>query len=340
MDTPTLFLHIGTNKTGTSAIQRFFNQQRDALQQHGLLYPAAGCAGDAHYTFSTLLGFDHGKPRRVDQSAPPLRDLRSRLEQEITRSACRHVLISSENFVLPRAVEPVRELLRDFEVRVVVYLRRHDGWWESAYNQAVKMVAQPPWGRGFERYLRYQRMRNPQYGGYRALLDRWDAVFGADNVIVRPYEKQQNAPNVAVDILHAIGCGNIAQQLDVRPEHVNGSLHGDTVHLIDAFQRARIEPELRRRLIDHAIATAPAGPAPSLVEPALRRRLVEENMQDYAHIARKYLGRKDGRLFLDPLPDPDEPWTPQPRPTLSAVVEATVQVLSGTTAAKGARSVA
>jgi hypothetical protein len=340
MDTPTLYLHIGTNKTGTSAIQRFFNQHRDALRQHGLLYPVTGCSGNAHYAFSALLGFDHSKPRPIDTSAPALCDMRSKLEREIENSSCSHVLMSSEDFVLPRAVTPVRNFLKDFNVRVVVYLRRHDGWWESAYNQAVKMVAEPPWGRGFDRYLRYQRMRNPKYGNYRALLNRWDEVFGSDNIIVRPYEKQQNAPNVAVDLLHAIGRGGIAQQMDVQPGSVNSSLHGDTVHLIDAFQRARIDPELRRRLIEYAIATAPAGVTQSLVEPDIRRRLVEENMQDYAYIARKYLGRKDGRMFLEPLPDPDEPWIARPRPTPSAIVEATVQALTDAKSDKNVRSVA
>lgn len=340
MATPKLFLHIGTNKTGTSAMQRFFNHNRDALKSHGLLYPAVGCAGDAHYGISDLLGFVHRKPTAVDVSAPPLQTALWHLGQELERSACNQVLISSENFVIPRAIAPVRELFRDFDVRVVVYLRRHDGWWESAYNQAVKMVAEPPWGRGFERFLRFQRMRNPQYGNYRQLLGRWAEVFGAERLIVRPYEQQQNQPNVVVDLLQAMGRGDIARQMDIRPEHVNASLHGETVHLIDAFQRARIDPELRRRLIDHAMATAPSGVAQSLVEPGLRRRLVEENMKDYAFIARNYLGRKNGRLFLDPLPDPDEPWTVQPRPTPAAIVEATVQVLSGAPQKKSERSVA
>jgi hypothetical protein len=29
-------------------------------------------------------------------------------------------------------------------------------------------------------------------------------------------------------------------------------------------------------------------------------------------IAREYLNREDGRLFFEPLPDPDEPWVPYP----------------------------
>lgn len=340
MNSPTLFLHIGTNKTGTSAMQRFFSTHRDLLQAHGLLYPVTGCSGDAHYEISSLLGFEHRKLKPVDVSARPLRGARRKLEQEIARAASSHVLISSEFFVIPRAVAPVRDFFRDFDVRIVVYLRRHDGWWESAYNQAVKTTANPPWGRGFERYLRYQRMRNPQYGNYRLLLHRWAETFGSENLIVRPYERQQNEPNIVADMLCAMGCDGIARQLDIRLEQVNTSLHGDAVHLIDAFQRARIDPELRQRLIAHVSAAAPAGAELSLVEPAVRRRLVEENMQDYAYIARKYLGREDGRLFLEPLPDPDEPWTVRPRPTPAAIVEATVQVLSGTSPDNGVRSVA
>ena len=43
---------------------------------------------------------------------------------------------------------------------------------------------------------------------------------------------------------------------------------------------------------------------------------------DYSIIASEFLGRKDGRLFYDPLPDPNELWQPYPglRPEKAEVI--------------------
>ena len=54
-------------------------------------------------------------------------------------------------------------------------------------------------------------------------------------------------------------------------------------------------------------ALAPSGPAERR---GVRARLVAENLSEYEHIARTCLGRADGQLFLEPLPDP----TPGPAP--------------------------
>jgi hypothetical protein len=81
-----------------------------------------------------------------------------------------------------------------------VYLRRHNEGRESAYNQAVKMVAKPPWEQGFESYVNFRKRKTPKHGCYRELVDRWAKVSGKENIIVRPYERQQNKPNIVNDI--------------------------------------------------------------------------------------------------------------------------------------------
>src|SRR5438309_11963248 len=45
---PHCFLHIGTEKTGTTSIQNFLAQNRDHLREKGILYPRA--AGNQNHT--------------------------------------------------------------------------------------------------------------------------------------------------------------------------------------------------------------------------------------------------------------------------------------------------
>jgi hypothetical protein len=189
------------NKTGTSAIQHFFSQQREALKEQGLLYPATGCNREAHYLLSEALGFIHKKQQSSgEMHERELALLRKALDDEINKSVARQVLFSSENFVIPRTLEPVRQLFSDYDTRIIVYLRRHNEWRESAYNQAVKMVAKPPWEQGFESYVNFRKRKTPKHGCYRELVDRWAKVSGKENIIVRPYERQQNKPNIVNDI--------------------------------------------------------------------------------------------------------------------------------------------
>lgn len=325
MTIPVIYLHIGTNKTGTSAIQQLLNRKREELKEFGLLYPAAGCRGEAHYGLSDSLGFVHGPP--ADTAGEKL-SLRQALEKEVRFSQARSVVFSSENFVLRRAIQPVFDFFAPYEVRVIVYLRRHDGWWESAYCQAVKMVADPPWGRNLEAYIRYQKRKNPKYGDYRDLLDRWAQVFGKERIVVRPYERQQNQPDIAADFLRAIGEGRLAESFGLRSERVNESTSFEALNLVDTYQRARIEPALRARLIKYVLGLPKKADGSSLASPELRRRLVDENAADYAYIAREYLGREDGRLFLDPLPDPKEPWLAPKQPSRVSIVEETLKALA------------
>jgi hypothetical protein len=45
-----------------------------------------------------------------------------------------------------------------------------------------------------------------------------------------------------------------------------------------------------------------------LLSPAERADLVVRYSETNAEIAREYMGRDDGVLFRDPLPDPGQPW--------------------------------
>ena len=321
-----LFIHIGTNKTGTSAIQCFLNARQKELAENGLLYPRAGCAGGAHYEISRVLGFDHGKQPAPDAEKGAFLE---QFKSEVKLSRCNTCVISSENFVLPRNVALVRDFFSDFDCKIVVYFRRHDHWWLSAYNQATKMVVNPPWAWGFQGFLNFNRKKNPQYGNYRALLDRWDKVFGEENIIVRPYERQQNKPNIIADFFAAIGVPDLYLPFsDDAVSHVNQSLDVRSVFLLETFQRMDVEDHIRRSLIEYVMKSANLGEKERFITPELCRKLVDEEMQQYKYIAKKYMHRPDGVLFQEPLPDPKANWEKPQYPTIVEVANIVAHVLS------------
>ncbi len=333
---PTVYLHIGMNKTGTTAIQRFFSKHQSVLKDYGLLYPSTGHTGSSsHSALSSALGFEHKKNA---SNVLLVTKLQQTLKRELKETKAQQVLFSSEYFSMPYAIEPVKTFFSDYDTRIIIYLRRHDEWWQSYYNQAVKCVANPLWNSGFKQFVQFQKKNSPYTGNYRKLVNRWATVFGQENIIIRPYEAQQNQPNIVADLLCTIGFNDAALQLAHPLERVNESPSFFTLQLIDSYQRANIDSETRRELIKYLLLNskqaAEHNESTPVIPPRLRRQLIKENLADYEYIAKNYLGRENGQLFYDPLPDPKEPWEAPQRPNVVAIVEETIKAMEPLKTAK------
>ncbi|MTW22674.1 hypothetical protein [Allochromatium palmeri] len=334
-----IFLHIGINKTGTSAIQSFFSHYREPLKAQGLLYPQTACDGSAHYPLSQALGFSLGKAPSSASTAAQREALRRALDEEIAAAGTPAVLLSSEIFVRPADIKQVHDFFDREDVAILVYLRRHDTWFSALYSQALKTAhktkAAPHWKpEGIDAFVRFQCKRLNIQGHYRHLVDRWAAVFGRKNIIVRPYESCQNAPDIVVDILRSIAtemqvdANAISQLASIRSARRNTSLTPRALQILEVFQRAKLDPGVRAKLIHYALSLPVNEPREFILSPARRLQLIEENAADYEYIAREYMGREDGQLFYDPLPDLNEPWEPPKPLTPCEIVEETVAALS------------
>lgn len=309
---PRMVLHIGVNKTGTGSIQTFFNRQRQSLLTLGVLYPTAGCRGHFHHPLSHLLGFGQQEKMTKEVRQERCEALKVSLLEEVERHSPQTTVISSEYFMLPRKILPVVEFFRDFDVKVVVYLRRHDHWRESAYKQGLKTVVQPLHDGGFDAWLQYQQSKNSRYGDYRLLVDTWAQAFGKDNIIVRPFERQQNQPDIVTDFLISTGMSDVAEQVDVSVPRINEGLSNRAVRLLEVVQRMTLDPAKRKQILTYALQMPRDSEHASLASPAVRRSLVERNLDDYSYIAREYLDRDDGQLFCEELPELDEQWSAPP----------------------------
>ena len=324
-----LYLHIGMNKAGSSAIQRTLAARESVLWSAGLLYPRAGRSGSqAHHLISHVLGFSQGKPPSV-RSRSELENLAPKLAAECTARNCHTVLVSSEVFTNRGDIAQVREFLAGWDVQIVVYLRRHDHWWASCYSQGVRMTPNPPWPLGFDGYIAWQRTRRHK-GDYRKLLEDWGAVFGEENLLVRPYEREQNQPSIVADLLQTIGFPGLTDTIGSEVSAFNVSLGEREIALIDAIQHTGLPHASRKRLINAIAARPDQTRGGGFISPPERLRMVEENLEDYAHIARTYLGRSDGVLFREALPDPSVPWTPPPPASSQEIIEALAAVAGWT----------
>lgn len=298
MTRPDLLLHVGMDKTGTTAIQHMLHRARAALLAEGLLVPETGMLPDrSHHPFAfAALGI---AGHALSDTAP----LFAALAAECARSPAPRVLLSSEClFKLPSRgpASPFWDhVARAFgRVQAIVYLRRQDAWVESRHRHSILS------GRVFP----LDRLAEPEYCDYRQHLDAWAARLGPGNIIVRPYEAAQfQGGDIATDMLATLGLppGRIVLPADRRNQSLPAQalLFLASLPALDAGLRARLNAVLLAR---------PRGqdPDPPFLSPTDARALLDRYDPVNAGIARTYMGRADGRLFTDPPPAPDPGWTP------------------------------
>jgi hypothetical protein len=300
-----LILHIGYPKTGTTALQSFWHLNAAFLRDNALLYPQAGRVHTAHYGYSYRLGL-HDGDTRFDVSE--LDEMISCLRAEMDQNGVNRALLSSEVFIKAADPETVRTVFEGFDVKILVYLRRHDHLLESGYSQSVRSSPSPPWDSSIGSFILHQLGAGQFSYDYLALLRRWSEVFGKSNMMIRAYQEAREH-DLFADSLLALG---IASRGKLRmPGRLNSALSYAALCVIDAVHRAGVPQAYRRAIVDRLIVADRAGGTgsrPALLSPNDRAALVARYREVYAAIARDYLGRADGVLFTEPAPQRDPAW--------------------------------
>lgn len=198
-------LHIGTHKTGSSAIQATL-VQTDA--DPGLIYPQAGrVVSGGHLNLAwEALGDNRFRPGR-GTTADAI--------DEITRSTAPMAVLSAETFSARPGSDAVvswaaklAEAVSASDLLVVAYVRPQWEFIESRYTQMVKSghVHQQ-----FEDFVGPE-MTRPIYD-YHRTFSKWREAFG-DSLVVRPYVRE-----VVADFFELIGieAPTIEVRANIRP---------------------------------------------------------------------------------------------------------------------------
>lgn len=168
----TLYLHIGMPKTGTTFLQAILAGNEAVLADAGLVYPRRWRNGEnlAHHVLGRALATDGGGHGGADTVEDFLRFV-------VETDDARDILVSSEAITnalqskrLPAFLDFVDRLRAIRPLKVVVYLRRIDRFFESMYLHSVKIgeLSQP-----FDAYLAGRRRWADQlFAGLAALRER------------------------------------------------------------------------------------------------------------------------------------------------------------------------
>lgn len=298
-----IFLHIGQPKTATTTIQNFLSINRAELIKHGWLYPNAGRQYAAHH----LLGnFFRAAPIHWIGRADPAQVM-AELKHEIDESNCDNIILSTESLYFAENPDQFAAYLKDFDVSVVVFLRRQDEWLESAYQENRKN------GENRLDPERYLTAHQPSLD-YAGRLDFWASAFGKNKILVHTFER--TSARLPVEQVFMENIGAPFPPGLIRAPLLNERLNRDCIAFLTQFEAApRVDMKhqvIKDILIKYSVKHPDTPALKNFYTPQRRRQIVEAHAEANAYVAREYLGRADGRLFNNPLPKDSDPWQPYP----------------------------
>lgn len=192
-------LHIGTEKTGSTAIQHYLKENRQRLSKHGILFPIA--ESETHTSQWEFVAISHQRPwiqdvgrelqvNNAEQQARFKEQLEAKLDSEFQASNAERLLISSEHFQSRLVQEEEIEALKKFlerwtdDFKIVVYFRRQDELALSLLSTRIKSSAPID----VENILLTMK-RSPRYYAYDEIFERWANVFGQSSMVPRIFNE-------------------------------------------------------------------------------------------------------------------------------------------------------
>src|ERR1700743_2147225 len=189
-------LHIGSEKTGTSSIQKYFGQHRAALVNEGFWYPKTFSREPAHVHLELSDAALDGSLSARNPAGRAFADERARAEEAGAGTA----VFSSEFFHSQLRDAAALERLKDFlrphfdSCHVVYYARRQDHMLASMHSTAVRGA----WTTNPSALSVYES-KGHYYFDHVAVCDLWASAFGRESLTCRVYERDKLTNGDIVD---------------------------------------------------------------------------------------------------------------------------------------------
>lgn len=193
-----------------------------------------------------------------------------------------------------------------FDVKVVYSMRRQDLWLESWYFQNIKWQWNPALSHcTFEEFLTHRE--DFHWIHYDQYVSKLEDLFGAENVMLTVFEKQQMPDGPIAAFCRAIGIDDLTGFSDA--PHVNSSMSASMVEFTRHLPLDRFAPEERDLLrvaleeVDQQYLNHNGKQSERMMPADLRQSILQTYENGNQALAARRFDRKD--LFLDPLPSAD-----------------------------------
>lgn len=224
-----LYVHVGTTKTGTTAIQSFLIDNQEVLNQKGYCYPLfpyrypdVSERRNARFLLEEAADTQNGIFR---EGMDKIHELFRTYDKIIVSDEGIWSANYEQRITMWRALKAEAKE-GGFRIKIIVYLRRQDMYLISGWNQMVKSgigsSAATPWKDYVNDLVSINKMK------YATHLKKLAAFFGKKNLIVRRFEpKRFTGGSIYADFLQAAGL-ELTDEFQIAQTEKNTRLGGNT----------------------------------------------------------------------------------------------------------------
>lgn len=310
----TVYLCIGTMKTGTTSLQSFMRRNAVELDKQGYCYPQIPVLGkNTHNRNASFLIYrstneDENKKKSEEW------EVRKKGYEIVAETAQNYEnIVLSEELIWHHSKRKNfwAEMKEEFErigcqVKIVVYLRRQDELVQSLWNQNVK--SDQRWYITFAEFINERQYSYFPLNYYKKLNQIAEAI-GKENVIVRVYEAGQfggSQNNLISDYTSTLGI-ELNDSFKRTDASANQRMRGNFIEIkriVNSVPEYREMPNFLAEYIMKADEAkedmCPSGKT-SLFSYEEQNTFMNQYLKSNEKVAREFLGREDGVLFQKPL---------------------------------------
>ena len=246
--TKTLYLHCGTHKTGTTAIQQYLNNNLTLLEKNNLIYPSIGYTKNYPYNNHGIAWEISGDPRlKFEKHNNSLKDFYKLLEK-----SNKDLIISSEDFQFfnleknsyQEFCEQVNK--HDYKIKVILYLRNQQDFFRGIYQIMLMRVRFINSYQVFEiikksvNKLIFNEMKLTIFFDYLDLIENIkDKLYiSNDDIICKSYD--ENKENLVKSFNQIIG---INQEVEIN-KYINIGLPQLAIELLETLNKNFYESKI------------------------------------------------------------------------------------------------
>lgn len=311
----TVYISIGTPKTGTTALQSFMRENEKLLEKQGYSYPRFDIGlknifrdRNGHFLVNNLTMNDFDEEQQKAQNV-----INEKAFKELKKIAEKYdnIILSDEQiwYRCNYTENFWQELVNNFkaincQVKIIVYLRRQDQIIQSLWNQLVKMYQRK--NRPFKESIEAGDFNYFPLDYYRH-LKKIEKYIGKENLIVRPYERGQFVDGSLYNDYFGVMGVQLTQEFTYGKIASNVGLDGNFIEIkrvINGVPEYREMDDFMCRPILNA-SIYENGKSQHIKTSLFTYDEQVEYMKQYEEsnrkVAAEYLGKKDEPLFLDQI---------------------------------------
>lgn len=311
-----VYLHIGTPKTGTTALQNFLSDNNETLNKYGICYPDfgyryhnVGIPRNAHFLISPYIDENGTKTHEMpgndyEPGLNRLAELADTFDKIIISDEVIWRASSNRADFWPKLKSDLEK--RNLDIKIIVYLRRQDLWASSSWGQKIKS------GSVFDFHGYLQSLEERNYPtDYFEYMEKLSAVFGQENLFIRVYEQGQfqgTDHSLISDFLNIFGLAPNGEFV-IKKEFYNRSSKGNYLEIQRLLNNMpdfyATDTILKKSIRDTRKLYPDENQSNTFTwqNSDEQRAYLESFAESNKRLAEKYLHRADGILFYETIGD-------------------------------------